>query len=826
MVLVAALGLPLIAVGVSLGGGTRPQPAVAAPAFSTDDVVDEFVAAIGYGVVSADWMPDGRMLASRLNGDVLLIDPNVVPATVRTYFSIPGVLAEAEIGLLDITVDPDFAANRFFYAYFTVAAGRRIEVARFRFENTGAATLATRTTIWQNPGIAVGGTYHVGGSINIGPDGKLYITTGDQLFGSNSQSLTNVWGKVLRINIDGTVPTDNPFYDGAGINVDEIWAYGLRNAYRASFDPVTGEFWVADVGGNTDATAYEEVDIVEAGKNYGWPNCEGPAGLPKAGPVCPTGVTGSIYAYRHNIGQGCCQNRAIIGGEVYRGGSFPASFRGSYVYADYPTGEFFWLERTSGGVTSGLLKDSSLTGLAQPVWLEVGPADGHIYWLNIGSDGQGQLRRLRYAGGSQRPPVIQTASASPSRGVGPLNVGFTATASDADGDPLTYRWDFGDGSAPSALASPSHVYNAPGVYEANLTVSSGADIVAAPPVKIVVGSPPVATIAPPGGGTNFVAGSSITLSGSATDADDGAVPASRLAWTVVFKHNEHTHPVMTGTGSTITVPIATTGHGYEGSTSYLVTLAATDTDGLTGSVTLELLPRKVALTVSANIATTVDVDGVTHDLPFDIDTLTGFQHTVAVPASVCDGETNWSFASWNTGGARQLDVVVPATDATYQATYEAVGGCGVNAATTTTTSTTNPTITPTTAMVEPPPVVPSALPEEYVGVVPARVLDTRGGEKPGSGSVTPVDVTRVGSAQVPDDAGAVVVNVTGVDATADGFVTVWPCGAERPEASNLNLVAGQTVPNLVVSKIGAEGRICLYSEAGTHLLVDIEGYWP
>ena len=110
----------------------------------------------------------------------------------------------------------------------------------------------------------------------------MYLTFGDRYEG-RSQDLTNVFGKVLRFNLDGTVPTDNPFYDGAGPNADEIWAYGFRNPYRASFDEVTGRLWVGDVGGNVDTSAYEEVNLVERGGNYGWPACEGRSGHPRTG---------------------------------------------------------------------------------------------------------------------------------------------------------------------------------------------------------------------------------------------------------------------------------------------------------------------------------------------------------------------------------------------------------------------------------------------------------------------------------------------------------------------------------------------------------------
>jgi hypothetical protein len=121
----------------------------------------------------------------------------------------------------------------------------------------------------------------------------------------------------------------------------------------------------------------------------------------------------------------------------------------------------------------------------------------------------------------------------------------------------------------------------------------------------------------------------------------------------------------------------------------------------------------------------------------------------------------------------------------------------------------------------------------YVPVVPDRVLDTRTpdqrgytGAKPAAGAIIELDVTRVGTSQLPDDTSAVVLNVTGTEAAAAGYVTVWPCGAPQPTASNLNLSAGTDRPNLVVSKVGDGGKVCLYTQSSAHLLADINGYLP
>lgn len=225
---------------------------------------------------------------AQTGGTILVVNPGTGASSA--HLTVPGVLSSGEAGLLDVAVDPGFATNRTFYAYSTEQVTRRLRVDRFVFSESGPATLASRAQVWISPGPPMGSDdFHVGGSLNIGLDGMLYLSTGDNLNGPNAQALDNVFGKVLRFRTDGTVPADNPFNDGSGSNIDEIWALGIRNGFRSWIDPQTGEHWLGDVGGNNDSTAYEEVNLVVRGANYGWPACEGPLGQPRSGPTARPG---------------------------------------------------------------------------------------------------------------------------------------------------------------------------------------------------------------------------------------------------------------------------------------------------------------------------------------------------------------------------------------------------------------------------------------------------------------------------------------------------------------------------------------------------------
>jgi len=212
-------------------------------------------------------------------------------------------------------------------------------------------------------------TNHNGGAIHFGPDGKLYIGVGENANGANSQTLSNLLGKMLRINADGTIPTDNPFYNTATGNNRAIWALGLRNPFTFAFQPGTTRLFINDVGQST----WEEINDGIAGSNYGWPTTEGPTTNPS--------FRGPIYFYGHGTSDttGC----AIVGGAFYNPPvlQFPSSYLSKYFFADLCSGWIRVFDPTAGTATG------FATGISSPVDLHVGP-DGALYYLAQGSGGQ------------------------------------------------------------------------------------------------------------------------------------------------------------------------------------------------------------------------------------------------------------------------------------------------------------------------------------------------------------------------------------------------------------------------------------------------------
>ena len=519
--------------------------------------------------------------------------------------------------------------------------------------------------LWQDD--AIENNEHHGGAIAFGNDGKIYFTTGDQFVAATSQQLNSYWGKVLRINPDGSIPTDNPFYDGAGPNKDAIWAYGLRNPFRMSIDPVTGRMYIGDVGGNDNSTAIEEINLGIRGANYGWPLEEGNGGV--------TGATPPIYSYPHSG-----RDAAVMGGIVYRGSQFPSEYYGTYFFGDYVQNTINRLTfDASGNVTDALnflpadgSKDTLVVG--DPVKFVQGP-DGSLYYIDLGFNDQhvpndAAIRRIRYVISNQPPVVVATAT--PTTGVPSLTVNFSSAGSfDPEGNPLTYLWNFGDGTT-STAANPTHDYAVAGPYSASLTVSDGVNSTLSSSISISVGTPPVPTISGPADGSFFRAGDVLAFSATATDAEDPVLPTSAFSWEIRFHHEGHIHPggVFPGTQSVV-LDDSDDGTRFRGATSYEIVVFVTDSSGLTGSTSVTVYPDKVNLsfdTVPSGL--TVQIDGISKQTPFVLDDLIGFHHTITAPDQASGG-LDYTFLGWSDGGTQSHDIVVPTTNQTYVATFNA-----------------------------------------------------------------------------------------------------------------------------------------------------------
>lgn len=306
--------------------------------------------------------PDGRIFVCQQDGGLRVIKNGVL---LPTPFLTLSVDPSGERGLLGIAFDPNFATNNFLYLYYTVSTSpRHNRVSRFT-ANGDVLVPGSETLIWQLDNLTTA-TNHNGGAIHFGPDGKLYIAVGENATPSNAQTLSNMLGKMLRINSNGTIPTDNPFFNTATGNNRSIWAFGLRNPFTFAFQPGTGRMFINDVG----QSAWEEINEGIAFSNYGWPSTEGPTSNPA--------FRSPLFAYAHGFGSttGC----AIAGGAFYNPTTvqFPPSFVGKYFFADLCSG---WIRLFDPATATA---SNFASGISQPVDLKVG-ADGSLYYLSRGS---------------------------------------------------------------------------------------------------------------------------------------------------------------------------------------------------------------------------------------------------------------------------------------------------------------------------------------------------------------------------------------------------------------------------------------------------------
>ena len=349
------------------------------------------------------FLPDGRLLIAEKGGfggahnaALKLFDG----ASVSTLGTIP-VCTDSEMGLLGIAVDPSFEGNGFIYLYRTAAGGGGCGTSTGRFNQVVRVTMSGAAIGPPSvllSGIRTDNGNHDGGVLRIGPDGKLYVGVGDSGLGDQqapgaatnpyAQDLGELNGKLLRLNLDGTVPSDNPFVSTVGAR-GEVYAYGFRNPFRMSFDDATGKLWVADVG---DLTV-EEIDIAVAGGNFAWPHCEGtlPNGCENPGDVDP------VFTYQH--GGGGSLGTCVIGG-AFAGAAF-GGLAGDYVFGDCTSDVVY--HATVNGPRNDLVGTPATvsTSAGTPADFVAGP-DGAIYYAAVGA---GDVRRLAAVGSGGEQPL-------------------------------------------------------------------------------------------------------------------------------------------------------------------------------------------------------------------------------------------------------------------------------------------------------------------------------------------------------------------------------------------------------------------------------------
>ena len=605
---------------------------------------------IATGLTAATAMafaPDGRLFVCQQSGQLRVIKNG---ALLPTPFLTVDVDSTGERGLLGVAFDPDFASNGFVYIYYTVATSpRHNRVSRFKADGDLAAP-DSETLIFRLDDLS-GATTHNGGAMHFGSDGKLYIAAGDNALGPNAQSLESLFGKILRINPDGSIPTDNPFFNTADDNRRAVFALGLRNPFTFDIEPGTSHLFINDVGED----AWEEINDGSPGANYGWPASEGPTDDPA--------FRAPLFAYAHGFGAstGC----AITGGAFYEPASaqFPSLFVGKYFFADFCSGWIRTLD-TSDNTTAGFA-----TGISLPVDLKVGP-DGTLYYLARGGD---SIFQIIFTGTSA--PFITTQPASQTVSAGE-SATFTITASGAQ--PLTFQWQR-DGVDITGATSATLTLNSVALTDDGaqvacvVTNSFGSATSETAVLNVTTNQPPAATIQTPTAGTLYSGGDTIDFSGTATDPEDGVLPPPAFTWRIDFHHGAHTHPFLppaTGArGGSFTIP---TEGEKSANVFYRIHLKVADSGGLTHETFRDVRPRTSRVTLTTEPpGLQLSLDGQPLAAPASFTGVAGIKRRVSTVAVQSLNGTTFEFQRWTDGGAISHDISTPAADTTLVAVFDA-----------------------------------------------------------------------------------------------------------------------------------------------------------
>ncbi len=646
---VVLAGLP----GLRAEPAALPLPLATVPSGFTDSTIVTGL----QNPISMAFAPDGRLFVCEKGGRLRVVKNG---SLLATPFVTINVGAETSYrGLLSVAFDPNFASNQFVYVQYSVPGGTtHNRVSRFT-ANGDVAVAGSEFALIDLDTLVIADN-HNGGPIRFGGDGKLYVCTGDDGLGSISQSLNNLLGKVLRLNPDGTIPTDNPFYATATGKYRAIWATGLRNPFCLAVQPGTGRIFIGDVGGDVQSS-WEEINDGIAGANYGWADTEGATTDPR--------FRSPVHAYPHNTIVNGRYAGCITGGAFYNpaAATFPASYVGKYFFADHIFG---WIKVIDPASPSAAT--TFATAVSKPVDVKLGP-DGALYYLSY--DGtNGALGKIQYSTGT--PPAI---TLQPVNRTVPVGQTATFTVSASGSAPLGYQWqrngtNITGATATSYTTPPAVLADNGAQFRCVVTNGFGMATSNAATLTVTSNTAPTAAITTPGVGTLYSAGDAIAYSGTGTDAEDGTLPASAFTWWAELHHGTHTHPFMApasgATGGTLTIPTS-------GETSddvwYRLHLRVTDSGGLTSETTRDILPRKVTLGLRTSPAgLQVTLDGIPRTSPTDVLAVVGLQRSLGAATFQTSGSTTYQFESWSDGGAQTRTITTPPVDTTYTATFQVV----------------------------------------------------------------------------------------------------------------------------------------------------------
>jgi len=646
------LVLALLVAGTLVGLSGQ---AVAAPSLPAGFAVRDLPSGQDEALTDFSFAPDGSWFTAGKNGRVAWVSAD---GRARTLAELR-VVDTGDFGLTGLAVADDYEASRRVYTARAVSVEGRVLMRLSSWTVTGSPEptgLGDERVIWD---LEADTDVHGMTAIVPAPDGTVWVSIGDtsDFRFADSRALRALdvndgHGKLLHVLPDGRGVASNPYYDPAAPSSwrSRVYASGFRSPFRMSLDPASGALIVGDVGWNT----WEEVDLVRPGASYGWPCWEGAERTPGYAdlPGCQ-GVanTPPLHAYRHGP-----EGTSITGGIVYTGATYPEEYRGAYFFGDYSSQRVYTMRYDARGT---VVRQPEADGFGVenglPVKFAAG-ANGDVVYADIGGS---VLRRLVYVPGNRPPGAEVTLTSDPVTG----SVTFDGSAStDLDGDPLTHRWDFGDGTSGTG-PRVTHTYAAGGsAYTARLTVTDPLGATGTATVRVVPanGAPVISLTAPPGDRL-FAVGDRVQATATAVDREDGALP---VTWSIVLVHCSggycHDHPGESLTGGAFDRPFDD--HGDD--TRLEVTASAQDSTGVRVQQTFVAAPRLRTLTVAASSPSAVTVNGTART---SVPVTVGATVSVIAPTVAADGVE--TFGSWSDGAPRARILTMPDRDLSLSVSY-------------------------------------------------------------------------------------------------------------------------------------------------------------
>jgi glucose/arabinose dehydrogenase len=618
---------------------------------------------LGDGLTDFGYLPDETIMVTGKFGKIMWLPKSGAPRHIAT---IP-TNGNGDLGLNGFAVAPDFATSKIVYTARSVSAtgpgtgaNGVLRLSRWTVTTDQAGNpsgLTGEQTVLQT--YADSNVHSISGLV-AAPDGTVWVSIGDNApwegaspLALRAQDLNDLHGKLIHVNPDGTGVPTNPYYDPAAARSARslVFASGFRSPFRVSLEPTTGRPIVGDVGNGT----IEEINLVTAGNNYGWPCWEGTRTTAWSGQPGCAGVTTALplYSYPHVGGS------SVTGGVVYTGDSYPDKYKGRYFFGDYVDRQMWTLGfNERGELTTPPESGGFGTDVGAPVKYATVPTGGDIVFADIAS---GKLRRLVYGPGNVPPDPVLISTNDPTT----RTVSFDARQStDPNGDPLTYSWAFGDGQT-GAGAQVNHTYAAG--QESFAVTLTARDPSGATATKTATVHPsnhaPVITLQKPDPARLFAVGDVIAADGAATDAEDGAVTVN---WGIQLIHcaapaDCHQHPGAQQQGPQFRL----TFEGHPGDSRLEITAEAIDSKGATTTQTFSVRPKQRRVTINSTTSADflIGEERTTSGL-FTV----GSPLTIVAPEVSLDGVA--TFAQWAEGSTNRVrQVTLPDADQVYEVLY-------------------------------------------------------------------------------------------------------------------------------------------------------------